>query len=105
MNKPTYTKKGTWICPKCCNTNTMQSVMCSAVKCNYINPDLNRGVTSISSNTEGPLFKKLEPKRRPRINKYRPIIDLKTGKGYRASESYAQKLVKKGTHRLAGAVE
>lgn len=88
-----------WICTKCQHKNKDIAIMCANGRCTQIQP--GKSLTAFSgagsSSDEAP-----KPKERTYKNEYRPVINTQTGKGYLAKESYARKLEKAGTHKLAG---
>lgn len=87
-----------WICTKCKFKNKDIALMCANGKCTQIQPGKTLTAFSGGSNSEDTQ----KPKERTYKNEYRPVINTQTGKGYLAKESYARKLEKAGTHKLAG---
>lgn len=87
-----------WKCPKCNFENKEVALMCANGKCTQIQP--GKSLTAFSGGSSSEENEK--PKERKYKNEYRPVINTTTGKGYLAKESYARKLEKAGTHKLAG---
>lgn len=93
MKKEEQSLQCSWTCIACKHNNPGNKSMCQASNCYSVRKGLSVYVTGDDS------VKKTKQQYK---NEYRPVVNTVTGKGYLAKETYARKLEKNGTHKIAG---